>query len=110
MLEDPLLEGFTVFINICCLKKSHSKFVVVVQLQQGLGRVSDTSLNPPSVVCYITLWYQSISKSHCSVLYLSIMQRTPLHIAVKKFRVKTAEFLADNNADINSQDNDGVSM
>ena len=38
------------------------------------------------------------------------MQRTPLHIAVKKFRVKTAEFLVDNQADINSQDNDGVSL
>ena len=68
------------------------------------------SLYPPSVVCYITVWHQSISKSHCPVLYLSIMQRTPLHIAVKEFRVKTAEFLVDNKADINSQDNDGVSM
>jgi len=38
------------------------------------------------------------------------MQRTPLHIAVKEFRVKTAEFLVDNNADINSQDNDGVGL
>ena len=38
------------------------------------------------------------------------MQRTPLHIAVKEFRVKTAEFLVDSKADINSQDNDGVSM
>ena len=38
------------------------------------------------------------------------MQRTPLHIAVKEFRVKTAEFLVDNKADINSQDNDGVSL
>ena len=38
------------------------------------------------------------------------MQRTPLHIAVKEFRVKTAVFLVDNNADINTQDNDGVSM
>ena len=38
------------------------------------------------------------------------MQRTPLHIAVKKFRVKTTEFLVDNKADINSQDNDGVSL
>ena len=65
-------------------------------------------LNSPSVICYSTLWYQSISKSHCPVLYLSIMQRTPLHIAVKEFRVKTAEFLVDNKADINSKDKDGV--
>ena len=38
------------------------------------------------------------------------MQRTPLHVAVKEFRVKTAEFLVDNKADINSQDNDGVRL
>ena len=38
------------------------------------------------------------------------MQRTPLHIAVKEFRVQTAEFLVDNKADINSQDNDGVGL
>ena len=38
------------------------------------------------------------------------MQRTPLHIAVKEFRVKTTEFLVDNKADINSQDNDGVRL
>ena len=52
----------------------------------------------------------SISKSQCPVLYLFIIQRTPLHIAVKEFRVKTVKFLVDNQADINSQDNDGVSM
>ena len=38
------------------------------------------------------------------------MQRTPLHIAVKEFRVKTMEFLVDSKVDINSQDNDGVSI
>ena len=41
---------------------------------------------------------------------LSIMQRTPLHIAVKEFRLKTAEFLVDNGADIDSQDKNGVRM
>ena len=44
------------------------------------------------------------------IVSITIMQRTPLHIAVKKFRVKTAEFLVDHQADINSQDNDGVSL
>ena len=38
------------------------------------------------------------------------MQQTPLHIAVKEFRVKTVKFLVHNNAHINSQDNNGVSM
>ena len=60
-------------------------------------------------ILYIT-YDMSVSNSQCPVLYLSIMQRTPLHIAVKEFRVKTAEFLVDNQADINSQDNDGVSI
>ena len=65
-------------------------------------------------VVYLHILYisydMSISKSQCRVLYLSIMQRAPLHIAVNEFRVKTVEFLVDSKADINSQDNDGVSM
>ena len=40
----------------------------------------------------------------------SLHQQTPLHIAVKQFRVKTVECLVDKGADINSKDNAGVSM
>ena len=41
-------------------------------------------------------------------MFQSLYQWTPLHIAVKEFRVKTAECLVDKGADINSQDNEGV--
>ena len=38
-----------------------------------------------------------------------LYQLTPLHIAVEELRVKTAEFLVNEGANVNSKDKDGVS-
>ena len=79
-----------------------------------------TFLNPPSKYCILphqqsaTLqnenyidWYYIYSPKLCFNLSY---QRTPLHIAVKEFQVRTMKFLVGKRADINSKDNDGVSM
>ena len=39
----------------------------------------------------------------------SLNQQTPLHLAAREGHMDTVEFLINNEADINIQDNDGVS-
>ena len=69
------------------------------------------------IISLLSLGSQSISKTRCLVFYVlswtvfqSLHQQTPLHIAVKKFHVKTVEYLVDKGADIYSKDKYGVSM
>ena len=54
----------------------------------------------------------SVSQSFFSLglWFLSIHQMTPLHVAAKSDRYKTVEYLVDEGANINTKDNNGVSI
>ena len=49
-----------------------------------------------------------VSQLLIALLFRSLIQRTPLHIAVGECQEKTVKSLVDRKADINIQDNDGV--
>ena len=74
-----------------------------------------TFLNPPSKYFHIiSLLHYKMRitltgiASTLLTLFQSLCQRTPLHIAVKHFQVRTVKFLVDVGADINSKDIHGV--
>ena len=46
---------------------------------------------------------------HCNYCFISLNQRTPLHIAVREGQEYTVKSLVENGADVNSKDKDGVS-
>jgi len=62
------------------------------------------------------IWYTIVSRFLNHVAFSTVLnivsttlpQHTPLHIAVKEFQMHTVEALVVNEADINSQDKDGV--
>ena len=82
------------------------------------------SSDPPSETLGIVYFYissllhynisQFLNHSNEYFIYLNFSmifyQQTPLHIAVKEFRMRTVEFLVDKGADINYKDNNGVRL
>ena len=80
-----------------------------------MKRMSLTS-SPASEILKIVYWYTIVSRFLNHVAFSTVLnivsttlpQRTPLHIAVEKFQMHTVEALVVNGADINSQDNEGV--